>query len=96
MSKNEISHIVNGYKNIKLPLFVINKFFDTPATSIAVERSFSLCGKMLQDDRPFNEENIKYYIVSLYNKLQIIENVSENEEIEENDLTQMLEYLLSE
>ena len=55
LSKNEISHIVSDYINMKLPLFIINQLFDAHTTNIAVERSFSLLGEILQYDRPFNE-----------------------------------------
>ncbi|KAF7690780.1 hypothetical protein CDIK_2640, partial [Cucumispora dikerogammari] len=38
-----------------------------PATSIAVERSFSLLNKLLERDRNFASENIGSYIIGYYN-----------------------------
>ena len=35
--------------------------------------------KCFKNDRPFNDENIKYYIISLYNKTSIVHSVSYNE-----------------
>lgn len=39
-----------------------------PATSIAVERSFSMLGKMLDEDRNFKNDNIYYYFSEYFNK----------------------------
>ena len=96
LGSNEISEIVTNYENINLSLNIINLLFDAPATSISVERSFSLLGKMLQNDRPFNDENIKYYIISLYNKTAIVHSVSSNEENIGDELEEVLEDLLPE
>ena len=46
----------------------ISNLWNCPATSISVERSFSMLGKLLRKDRNFKIENIKAYMVEYYNK----------------------------
>ena len=38
-------------------------------TSVSVERSFSMLGKLLTKDRNFSPENVKFYICQMYNRL---------------------------
>ena len=83
-------------KTIKLPLNIINLLFDSPASSISAERSFSLLGKVLQDDIPFDINNVKFYIILLYNKIEIIgiKPDSESEYVFIDSLYITLDYLL--
>ena len=49
-------------------LITLSFLLDAPATSIDVERSFSLLGKLLNKDRPFDMDNVKDYLGCFYNK----------------------------
>eukprot|EP00477_Mikrocytos_mackini_P000977 GAHX01001048.1.p1 GENE.GAHX01001048.1~~GAHX01001048.1.p1 ORF type:complete len:458 (-),score=36.02 GAHX01001048.1:832-2205(-) len=45
-----------------------SKLLGAQASSIDVERSFSLLNSLMADDRNFLDENVRYYLMSYYNK----------------------------
>lgn len=67
ISKNDIIDIVDMKReNISPSLYA--KLLNCQATSCDVERSFSLMENLLEKYRNFKKENIKYYMICLYNK----------------------------
>ena len=44
------------------------KLLNCQSTSASVERSFSMLNKLLEKDRNFKPDNIKFYICLMYNK----------------------------
>ncbi len=49
---------------------IVNCYLRSPATSVAIERSFSLLGKILLEEKTFEFENIKkkqfFIIIKIY------------------------------
>ena len=68
LSKNDITKIMstNAPHNIDPTLLVLLR--NAQPTSIDVERSISLLGNLLRDNRRFEPENIISYMICYYNK----------------------------
>ena len=67
LAKNDISSVVIEDGDTLLSPYLKALVQQGQCTTIDVERSFSMLSKLLRDDRNFNEENIKYYMISYYN-----------------------------
>ena len=77
LSKNRAATIINNHYILGLDPNIINLLYDSPGSSISVERSFSHLGKMLHKGRQFNKDEIKYYISAIYNKIITLPTVEE-------------------
>ena len=55
-------------KRIDISPDIYAKQLDCQATSSDVERSFSLVGNLLEKDRNFQPENVKFYMIALLHK----------------------------
>lgn len=67
MNLNDISLIIDMQNTLISPA-EYSSLLKCQPTSASVERSFSILGKLLQKDRNFKPENIKYYMLALFNK----------------------------
>ena len=67
LESNEM-HKINKMANSNLSPEDYANLISCQATSCSVERSFSMLNKLLGKDRNFNPENIKNYIMAIYNK----------------------------
>ena len=67
LKKNDITKIVM-YEDIKIDPIYRHLLLKAQCTSIDVERSFSLLGKMLRKDRRFKNEKVKAYMICYFNK----------------------------
>ena len=61
-------HKINKMANSNLSPEDYANLISCQATRCSVERSFSMLNKLLGKDRNFNPENIKNYIIAIYNK----------------------------
>ena len=69
LNGNELSVIVSPSRPEISPA-TYAQLKEAQCTSTAVERSFSMLQKLLRDDRNFRPENVKKYIVAMFNKSQ--------------------------
>ena len=69
LNKNDILRIVN-WKNqpVERDPRLISDLLISQASSIDVERSFSILNNLLTNKRNFNDENVRHYMISKYNK----------------------------
>ncbi len=74
LTKIKKSDFYSCFENEDKSPYIIDCLKNSPATSIAVERSFSMLGKILLKERGFNSENIKKYAIFNYNQNYIAEN----------------------
>lgn len=70
--KNSINTIINNTNNDLSPR-AKNLLKKIPSTSVAVERSFSMLGKLLAKDRNFTSDNVKNYMIGYFNLKEDIE-----------------------
>ena len=63
--KNEIIQI-NGPKNADISPEIYNFLSKCPATSISIERSFSMEGSLITKEKGFKDENIVKYMMLYY------------------------------
>lgn len=66
LESNDITPILK-MQNVLISPAEYSFLFKCQPTTASVERSFSILGKLLQKDRNFNAENIKYYMLCLFN-----------------------------
>lgn len=67
LKANGISDLIDLVKEEITPIDYVH-LKKCPPTSIAVERSFSMLGKMLTNERNFRSDNIYHYFSEYYNK----------------------------
>ena len=68
ISQNDLEDIAQmRNQNISPDLYI--KLWNCQSTSCDVERSFSQMGNLLEKDRNFKPENVKFYMICLFNKL---------------------------
>ena len=67
LESNEI-HKINKMTNLILSPEDYANLFSCQATPCSVRRSFSMLNKPLEKEKNFNPENIKNYIMAIYNK----------------------------
>ena len=67
-SQNDIKNIIDN-SQIVYDQKTINMLQKCPATTILVERSFSMLNNLLAKDRIFRRENIAKYLKAKMNKL---------------------------
>lgn len=66
LEASDISHIVRmSNKNLSPDVYAL--LLKCQATSVSVERSFSMLSKILAKDRNFRPDNVKFYLASVYN-----------------------------
>ncbi len=67
MEKTDFFNIENSEKSPH----IINCLKRCPATSVTIERSFSLLGKIARSERRFKGDNLKKYAIFYYNRNNI-------------------------
>ena len=70
IDKNAIAQIWKG-NNTTLTPSEYAMLSKCQATTVAVERSFSLLNKLLAKDRNFNPNNVEFYMVAKYNSFML-------------------------
>ena len=68
LKNNGIEEIVKDNELKGMNPYIRSLLQSAQCTSIDVERSFSMLGKMLRKDRRFKSENIQNYLICYYNK----------------------------
>ncbi len=68
LQKNGIEEVVKDNELKGMNPYIRSLLQSAQCTSIDVERSFSMLGKMLRKDRRFKSENIQNYLICYYNK----------------------------
>ena len=68
LSKNSITKIMSADAHHSIGPTLLVLLRNVQPTSIDVERSISLLGNLLRDDRRFEPENIISYMICYYNK----------------------------
>ena len=66
MQNNDISEIIN-IKKQDISLAVYHMLQNSQPTSASVERSLSMLKKLLAKDRSFKIENVRHYMILLFN-----------------------------
>ncbi len=52
-----------------IEISIVPKLLPAPSTTISIERSFSILGKVLTKERRFSDDSVKHYMMLYYNKL---------------------------
>ena len=68
VNKNDIINITNLDHKLNIEPNIRNALMHAQSTTIDVERSFSMLGKLLRKDRGFKKENVDKYMILYYNK----------------------------
>ena len=70
LDKRLMTHVIQNVFNNenKLDFILYNNLLVAQSSSIYVERSFSLLGNMLRENRNFDDNNIRDYMLSYYNE----------------------------
>ena len=72
-------------KKNTLGFVLYNNLLVAQSTSIDVERSFSILGKILRDNRHFNDNNICDYIIAYYNNTDSQRTATDRDIIDDTD-----------